>query len=56
MAALGPGLSACSTPGFEEYCRYSDEYSIREADPQSLALVLGVTSFAACRSTTVGPR
>lgn len=42
MAALGPGLSACSTPGFEEYCRYSDEYSIREADPQSLALVLGV--------------
>lgn len=43
MAALGLGASACSTPGFEDYCRYSDEYSIREADPRSLALVLGVT-------------
>jgi len=42
MVALGLGASACSTPGFEDYCRYSDEYSIREADPRSLALVLGV--------------
>ncbi|NIP16869.1 MAG: hypothetical protein GWM87_00940 [Xanthomonadales bacterium] len=43
MAVLGPGLSACSTPRFEDFCRYSDERSVREADPQSLALVLGVT-------------
>ena len=42
MAALGLGASACSTPGFEDYCRYSDDHSLRDADPQSLALVLGV--------------
>jgi hypothetical protein len=41
-SALGLGVSACSTPGFEDYCRYSEEHSIRDADPRSLALVLGV--------------
>ena len=42
MALLGLGVSACSTPGFEDFCRYSKERSLREADPASLALVLGV--------------
>ena len=42
MAAVGLGVSACSTPVFEDYCRYSDAHSIREAEPRSLALVLGV--------------
>jgi len=36
------GVIACSTPDLEDYCRYSEDRSIREADPGSLALVLGV--------------
>jgi hypothetical protein len=36
------GAAACSTHGIEDYCRYSAARSIREADPESLALVLGV--------------
>ena len=42
MATLALGVSACSTLDFEDYCRYSNEHSIRAADPESLALVLGV--------------
>lgn len=42
IATFGLGASACSTHGIEDYCRYSTAQSIREADPDSLALVLGV--------------
>ena len=42
LVTLALLVSACSTLDFEDYCRYSDEHSIREADPESLALVLGV--------------
>ena len=38
---LGLGVSACSTLDADDYCRYSEERSLREADPESLALVLG---------------
>lgn len=41
---LGLTMVACSTAGTRDYCRYSQEYPIREADPESLALVLGVKS------------
>lgn len=41
-ATLALGASACSTLDVEEYCRYSEDRSIREADPESLALVIGV--------------
>jgi len=41
-AVVGFAVSACSTLDFADYCRYSDQHSLREADPQSLALVLGV--------------
>lgn len=40
MGALG--TSACSTLEVDDYCRYSETRSIREADPESLALLLGV--------------
>lgn len=43
IAMFGLSLSACSTLDIEDYCRYSTAQSIREADPESLALVLGVT-------------
>ena len=39
---FGLGAAACSTLGGEDYCRYSTAQSIREADPETLALVLGV--------------
>jgi hypothetical protein len=39
---LGLAMAACSTVDTNDYCRYSQENSIREADPESLALVLGV--------------
>ena len=41
VAMLGLGVSACSTLDADDYCRYSEERSLREADPESLALVLG---------------
>lgn len=34
-------VAACSTLDASDYCRYSEEQSIRAADPVSLALVLG---------------
>ena len=43
IAMFGLSLSACSTLNVEDYCRYSTAQSIRAADPESLALVLGVT-------------
>jgi len=43
VAALGLGVSACSTLDVNDYCRYSDKISLRQADPESLALVLGVS-------------
>jgi hypothetical protein len=42
IATFGLSAAACSTHGVEDYCRYSTAQSIREADPESLALVLGV--------------
>lgn len=42
MVVLSLGVSACSTLDIEDYCRYSEEHSLREADPESLALILGV--------------
>ena len=41
-AALGLGVAACSTLDVDDYCRYSESISLRDADPQSLALVLGI--------------
>ena len=41
-ATLGLAASACSTLDVEDYCRYSEDRSIREADPESLALAIGV--------------
>jgi hypothetical protein len=42
VAVLGLGVSACSTLDVNDYCRYSDTISLRQADPESLALVLGI--------------
>lgn len=43
LVAMGAlGTSACSTLEVNDYCRYSETHSIRTADPDSLALVLGV--------------
>ena len=39
---LGLSMAACSTLGVDDYCRYSEEISLREADPAALALVLGI--------------
>jgi hypothetical protein len=39
---LGVGNSACSTLDVADYCRYSQNHSMRDADRESLALVLGV--------------
>ena len=44
-ALVGFSVSACSTLDVNDYCRYAPVESIREADPESLALVLGVLSF-----------
>lgn len=41
-ALVGFSVSACSTLDVNDYCRYAPVESIREADPESLALVLGV--------------
>ena len=44
MLVAIPGfiIAACSTLDVNDYCRYSQEQPIRDADPGSLALVLGV--------------
>lgn len=42
VAVLGLVLSACSTLDLADYCRYSEDPSLRQADPESLALVIGV--------------
>ena len=41
-AVFALGVSACATPGFEDFCHYSEERSLRDADPESLVLVLGI--------------
>ncbi len=41
-ATLVLSVTACSTLDVDDYCRYSERMPIREADPQSLALVLGI--------------
>lgn len=35
-------MAACSTLDVNDYCRYSEQTSLRDADPGSLALVLGI--------------
>ena len=35
-------MAACSTLDVDDYCRYSETTSLRDADPGSLALVLGI--------------
>jgi len=35
-------MAGCSSLDVHDYCRYSEKISIRQADPESLALVLGV--------------
>lgn len=59
VAVLGLGVSACSTLDVNDYCRYSDTISLRQADPESLALVLGIgkgrakeTPFVVVRSAS----
>ena len=59
VAVLGLGVSACSTLDVNDYCRYSDRISLRQADPESLALVLGIgkgrakeTPFVVVRGTS----
>ena len=42
VATLGLGVSACATLDVGDYCRYSEEASIPETAPESLALVIGV--------------
>jgi hypothetical protein len=42
VTTLGLGVAACSTLDVNDYCRYSQGISLREADPESLALVLGI--------------
>lgn len=42
VATLGLGVAACSTLDVDDYCRYSERLSLREVDPVSLALVLGI--------------
>jgi hypothetical protein len=42
LAICTLGIAACSTLDVEDYCRYSQDQSMREADPESLLLVLGV--------------
>jgi hypothetical protein len=42
LATCALGFAACSTLDVEDYCRYSQNQSIRDADPESLLLVLGV--------------
>lgn len=38
----GLGVAACATLDVDDYCRYSETRSMREADPEALTLVLGV--------------
>jgi len=42
VATLGLSAAACSTLDVDDYCRYSERISIRQANPESLALVLGI--------------
>jgi hypothetical protein len=44
VATLGLSMAACSALDPNDYCRYSEKLSIREADPGSLALVIGIGS------------
>lgn len=63
VAMVALGNAACSTLELDDYCRYSETYSIRTADPESLALVLGVqagrarqTPFVVVRSLSESTR
>ncbi len=42
LATCALGVAGCSTLDVEDYCRYSENRSIRDTDPESLLLVLGV--------------
>lgn len=53
MAVLGLLATACSTLEVSDYCRYSQERSIEEADPASLGLVLGLEARQAMKTPFV---
>lgn len=42
LAALALVTAGCSTLDLQDYCRYSEDRSLRDVDPESLALVIGV--------------
>ena len=42
VAIVALGSAACATLDVNDYCRYSESSSIRDADPDRLALLLGV--------------
>ena len=42
LVALVLVTAGCSTLDAQDYCRYSQERSLRDVDPESLALVIGV--------------
>jgi hypothetical protein len=50
---LGLSVAACSTLDVHDYCRYSEDISIREVDPESLALVLGMERGRAMKTPFV---
>lgn len=53
IVALGLCVTACSTLEVSDYCRYSEERSIRDADPESLGLVLGLEARQAMETPFV---
>jgi hypothetical protein len=62
-ATLALSLAACSTLDMDDYCRYSERLSVREANPEALALVLGIgmgrakeTPFVVFRSASAENR
>ena len=53
MAVLGLCAAACSSLEVSDYCRYSPDRSIRQADPESLGLVLGLEARQAMETPFV---
>lgn len=53
VAIVALGNAGCSTLEVGDYCRYSETHPIRNADPESLALVLGVEAGYTTRTPFV---
>jgi hypothetical protein len=53
IAAFGLFATACSSLEVSDYCRHSEERSIREAYPESLGLVLGLEARQAMETPFV---